>query len=59
MSGQVQMPEPPKEFILSADALNRVFEIINNDVPTGAGNKMMDAIRKGIKPYEAPKPPKK
>gem|GEM_PF-5812419 len=54
MDKQMQQ-QAPKEFIVKADVLNRVFEIINNEVPTGAGTKLIGTLRNGLTPYEAPK----
>ncbi|MBR8535380.1 hypothetical protein KDU71_07395 [Carboxylicivirga sediminis] len=59
MSGQAQMPQPPKEFIIQAEDVGRLLEICDLQVPTGPGTKIKQILMYKIKPYEAPTAPKK
>jgi len=48
--------QEPKEFILSGEAINQIFEIIALQVPTLAGKKIEQQLIKA-RPYQPPQPP--
>lgn len=49
--------QPAKEYLISAEDVARIEEIVDLQVPTGPGGKIKSVLAFKIKPYQPPTPP--